>query len=192
MPFRIVLACDPYSNGRVLFRSMTTCTHIFDGASALLDHVRSSGINSKITGYLIHSHRYSGSDTTSRFWDLQSQIVAQLCIIRALSVVVAFVQLRPPPQVPSRPLARFLWAPFNRPEMAVSYGKDDPSFNVHAVNDNGVPPLCASSPTDSQRVSVGPRVKLSYNLHRNRDNPAVVRRLSTSTAFAHNLIQTRM
>jgi hypothetical protein len=91
MPFRIVLVCDPYSNGRALFRSMTPCNWIFDGASALLDHVRSSGINSKLTGYLIHSHRYSGSDTTSRFWDLQSQIVAQLRIIRALSIVVAFV-----------------------------------------------------------------------------------------------------
>jgi hypothetical protein len=172
MPFRIVLACDPYSNGRALFRTMTPCTHIFDGASALLDHIRSSGINSKLTGYLIHSHRYSGSETTSQFWDLQSQIVAQLRIIRALSIVVAFVhpdhdnravsnsfakkltadgwlvndtqisfpdhgdsvvgqcrlivavhsnseptcsllELRPPPQVPSRPLARFLWAPFN-------------------------------------------------------------------------------
>jgi len=172
MPFRIVLACDPYSNGRALFRSMTPCTHIFDGASALLDHVQSSGINLKLTGYPIHSYRYSGSDTTSRFWDLQSQIVAQLRIMRALSIVVAFVhsdhdnrsvpnsfakkltadgwlvndtqisfpdygdsvvglcrvivavhsnsepdcsllELRPPPQVPSWPLARFLWAPFN-------------------------------------------------------------------------------
>ncbi len=45
---------------------------------------------------------------------------------------------------------------------------------MHAVNDNGVPPLHASSPTDSQQVSVGPLVKLSYNLHRNWDNPAVV------------------
>ena len=44
-----------------------------------------------LTGYLVHSHRYSGSDTTSRFWDLQSPIVAQLRIIRALSIVVAFV-----------------------------------------------------------------------------------------------------
>ena len=86
----------------------------------------------------------------------------------------SLLELRPPPQVPSRPLARFLWAHFVRPESAVSYGKDDPSFNVHAVNDNGVPPLQASSPTDSQRVSVGPRVTLSYNLHRNWDNPAVL------------------
>ena len=172
MPFRIVLACNPYSNGRALFRSMTPCTHNFDGASALLDHVRSSGINSKLTGYLIHSHQYSGLDTTSHFWDLRSQIVAQLRIICALSIVVACVhpdhdnravsnsfakkltadgwlvteqqisfpnygdsvvgvcrlivavhsnsapdcslfELCPPPQIPSRPLAQFLWAPFN-------------------------------------------------------------------------------
>ena len=77
MPFRIVLACNPYSNGRALFRSMTPCTHIFDGASALLDHIQSLRVNSTLTGYLIHSHRYSGSDTTSRFWDRPSQIVAQ-------------------------------------------------------------------------------------------------------------------
>jgi len=138
------------------------------------------------------------NDTQISFPDHGDSVVGHCRLIVAVHSNSApncsLLELRPPPQVPSRPLARFLWAPFNRPEMAVSYGKDDPSFNVHAVNDNGVPPLRASSPSDSQRVSVGPRVKLSYNLHRDRDNPAVIVGSSVVDvdAFAHNLIPTRM
>jgi hypothetical protein len=67
MPFCIVLACDPYSNGRSLFQSMTACTHVLDSALALLFCIRSSGITSKLTGYLIHSHRYATSKPTKHF-----------------------------------------------------------------------------------------------------------------------------
>jgi hypothetical protein len=70
---------------------MTTCTHGLAGASALLNCVRSLGITSKLTGYLIHSHRYTSSEPTKHFWDIQSQIVAQIQIIWALSIVVVFV-----------------------------------------------------------------------------------------------------
>ncbi len=40
---------------------------------------------------MIHSHRYSSTEPTTRFWDIQSNIVRQLHIIRSLSLVVAFV-----------------------------------------------------------------------------------------------------
>ncbi len=232
MPFCIVLACDPYSNGRSLFRSMTAYTHILDSALALLNCIRSLGITSKLTSYLIPSHRYITSESTKHFWDIQSQIVAQLCTIRALSLVITFVHpehdnravsllfvkklavdgwvitdtnvsypdygdsvvgscrlivavhsntepscavlaLQPPPQVPSRPLTRFVWAPFNWPELAISYSKDDPSFNIHAVNDNGLPPLQALPATESQRVSFSHNMKVMYNLHCKHNNPAV-------------------
>jgi hypothetical protein len=78
MPFHIIVAYDPYSNRRSLFQSITTCTHVLDGALALLDCITSSGITSKLIGYLIHSHRYNTSKPTKRFGDIQSQIVAQL------------------------------------------------------------------------------------------------------------------
>ena len=170
------MACDPYVNGRTLFHKLTDCPTVIDGASALLDHIRASGITSPLSGYMIHSHRYSSTEPTTRFWELQCNIVRQLHIIRSLSLVVAFVhpdhngrsvtnafvkrlsadgwifhdtsvdysvygdtipgtsrlivgvhsnteercsafELKTLPPTPPRPLARFLWAPFNRRNM---------------------------------------------------------------------------
>ncbi len=91
MPFCVVLACDPYANGWALFKKVSSCPTILSSAPALLDHIRVSGVTSPMTGYLIHSHRYIRTEPTHRFWDIQAQIVAQLCIIHALSMVVAFV-----------------------------------------------------------------------------------------------------
>ncbi len=70
---------------------MTPCTNVIDGALPLLDHIWSLGITSKLAGYLIHSHRYTSTKPTKHFWNIQSQIVTQLCVIWALSIVVAFV-----------------------------------------------------------------------------------------------------
>jgi hypothetical protein len=85
----------------------------------------------------------------------------------------ATLELRPPPWVPPRPLARFIWAPFNRPELSLSYSKDNPSFNIHTINNNRIPLLRPSAVTISQQDSFGHGVKLSYNLHCEHNNPAV-------------------
>jgi hypothetical protein len=84
------------------------------------------------------------------------------------------LELRPPPRVLPHPLARFIWAPLNQPELALSYSKDDPSFNLHAVNDNGIPPLRPLAVTASQQDSFRHSGKLSCNLHRKHDNPAML------------------
>jgi hypothetical protein len=91
LPFHIVLAADPFSHGRALLHELTTCPTILSGASTLLDHIRGSGLTSKLTGYLIHSHRYQGSEPTRKFWDLQAHIVTQFRLIQSLSVFAAFV-----------------------------------------------------------------------------------------------------
>jgi hypothetical protein len=39
LPFDIVLACDPFAYGRALFHDIARCTNVFDGASALLNHI---------------------------------------------------------------------------------------------------------------------------------------------------------
>jgi hypothetical protein len=90
-PFNVVLACDPFVHGRALFRKLLDCQIISDSASAMLDHIRSSGITSQLMGYTIHSHRYVSSEPTSRFWEIQYNITKQLWLIRSLSIVVAFV-----------------------------------------------------------------------------------------------------
>ena len=205
LPFSIVLACDPYEANRALFREFVpSCKTILSGATALLNHVRGSGVTSALHGYIIHSHRYSASDTTSRFWQLQASILKQLRLTRSLSTFVAFVhpdhdgrsvdlfvhkvipdgwevskthlsfpdygdsvvgtcrviigvhtstssnvmpvQLRTPPSTPPRRLADFIWAPFNRPEMSISFGKDDPSFNMDAHPHSNAPRLVPFEP----------------------------------------------
>jgi len=56
-----------------------------------LNHIRASGEQTAISGYLINSYRFQNSDVTAKFWKLQLSIVAQLRLIRSLSVLVAIV-----------------------------------------------------------------------------------------------------
>ncbi len=92
LPFAIVLASDDYVHGCSLFTELSTCTGpILGGCRALLDHVKASGITSKLSGYLIHSKCYDSMQPTSRFWQLQASIVTQLQITRLLLIVTAFV-----------------------------------------------------------------------------------------------------
>jgi hypothetical protein len=84
MPFDIVLACDPYANGCALFTEICLCPTILLSAPTLPDHVHASGNTAPLTGYLIHSHRYTSTKPTHRFWDIQVHIVLQLHAIRSL------------------------------------------------------------------------------------------------------------
>jgi hypothetical protein len=213
----VVLSCDPFANGRALFKQFTKCPTILSSAPALLDHVRGSGITSKLTGYMIHSHRYTTSEPTTCFWDVQASIVTQLWLIWLLSIVLAFVhpnhdsravstgflqhlrkdgwvcsdmvisypafgdsvsgsccliavvhsntessckpiEFKNPPPLPLRRIGHFLWVPFNWPDLAISYSKDNKSFNNHAINDSGLPPLLVSIPTNTLQASLNPDV----------------------------------
>jgi hypothetical protein len=58
LPFNISLARDPYAYGRLLFDKFTECRCILPSTAALLDHIRGSGDQSFLDGYLIHLHRY--------------------------------------------------------------------------------------------------------------------------------------
>ena len=91
LPFNVVLACDPFANGRALFQEFPNCPTTLFSAPSLLDHVRGSGLTSKMTGYLIHLHQYTTSEPTTKFWELQASIVTKLRLIRSLSIVAAFV-----------------------------------------------------------------------------------------------------
>jgi len=209
------------------------CPTILSNAPSLLDHVRGSGLTSKMTGYLIHSHRYTTSEPTSKFWELQASIVTQLRLIRFLSIMVAFVNpnhdgcavsiafvaklrtdgwllsdtpisypsfgdsvaglcrliigvhsnteaqcihiaIKTPPTCASLCIGQFLWAPFNRPEYAILYSRDNPSFNKHAVNDSGLPPLRISDPTDGQLASSAASIEVKYFVHLPDFNPSIV------------------
>ncbi len=92
LPFAIVLASDDYAHGRSLFTELSACTGpILNGCASLLDHIRAYGITSKLSGYVIHSKRFTATKLTSRFWQLQAAIVKELRLVRSFSLVVAFV-----------------------------------------------------------------------------------------------------
>jgi hypothetical protein len=76
---------------RALFQEFATSAHIFGSGNDLLHHVRALGEMSPIHGYFIKSYQFQTSKVTSSFWKLQLSIIAQLRLIRSLSVVVAIV-----------------------------------------------------------------------------------------------------
>jgi hypothetical protein len=97
------------------------------------------------------------TDTNVLYPDYGNSIVGSCRLIVAVhsntEPSCAALALQPPPQIPSWPLGRFVWAPFNRPKLAILYYKDDPSFNIHAVSDNRLLLLQASPATEGQRNS---------------------------------------
>jgi hypothetical protein len=76
--FDILLVCDPYAYGSALFNKFTGCQCIFPSMATLLNHIRGSGDQSLLNGYLIHSHCYQTSEPTNAFWSLQASILSQL------------------------------------------------------------------------------------------------------------------
>jgi hypothetical protein len=58
-----------------------------------LNHIRASGKQSIISGYLVNSYQFQNSEVTGKFWKMQLSIIAQLRLIRSLTVIVAiFIQ----------------------------------------------------------------------------------------------------
>jgi hypothetical protein len=223
LPFCITLGCNPFASGRALFKEVCECPTILSSAPALPDHVCGSGITAPLAGYLIHSHRYSGTDPASKFWEVQANIVLQLHLIRNLSIVVAWVhpdhdgrsfstfltklkasgwiatdsllrfgafndtitvthclvmaihsnveerckplKLRIPPSGQAHQISSFIWEPFNWPKLAILYAQSDVSFNLHAVNDNGLPPMTATCITKAQHSCMEPGIRPLYFLH---------------------------
>jgi hypothetical protein len=234
LPFAIVLAFDEYAHSRSLFTELSTCTGpILGGRRALLDHIKASGITSKLSRYLVHSRHYDSTKPTSQFWQLQAAIVSQLRLTPSLLIVVVFVHpdhdsravslqfinklksdgwlisnqmiqystfgdsladgcrliiwvhlhteekctpmvVVAPPPTPTNRLSSYLWAPFNWPEITLSYSHEDKSFKNNAFNNCGPPPVVASDPPSSPNAAAGNSVSLKYCLHRIDANPTIM------------------
>ncbi len=91
LPFQITLACNPYESGRALLQEFAPHACIFSSGNDLLNHIRASGQTSVISGYLINSYWFCTSKVTTSFWKLQLSIIAQLCLMRSLSTIMAVV-----------------------------------------------------------------------------------------------------
>eukprot|EP00956_Cyclotella_meneghiniana_P020963 scaffold37640_cov83-Cyclotella_meneghiniana.AAC.2 len=104
LPFRITLAADPSTAGRACFKKFTSCRTILSGLQDVLHHVRSSGDNSALDGYVFHAHKLPDLKSSREFWQLQASVVIQLRTVRSLSIFVAFI----PPYHDKRCVATFL------------------------------------------------------------------------------------
>jgi hypothetical protein len=116
------------------------------------------------------------SDTTISFPSFGDSVSGSCRLIVAIhsnaeADCCAF-EIKTPPQIKPKPITRYIWAPFNKPELAISYSKDNAYFNNHAVNDNGLQPLRASTPSDAQQASCDVGTWVKYYLHRHDDNPS--------------------
>jgi hypothetical protein len=60
------------------------------------------------------------------------------------------------------------------PKHVVSYSKYNPSFNLHAVNNVGLPPASANLPTNAQMSAFAAGIRVKYYLHCNYDDPGVL------------------
>ncbi len=89
--FTICLACNTTEAGHSLFHELSPDAKVFSSGNDLLNHIRASGEQSVINGYLINLYRFQTSEVTSLFWKLQLSIIAQLRLIRSLSIVVAII-----------------------------------------------------------------------------------------------------
>jgi hypothetical protein len=58
LPFMIHLACDSMERGRSLFHEFADPATVFSSGNDFLNHIRASGDQSVISGYLINSYRY--------------------------------------------------------------------------------------------------------------------------------------
>jgi len=85
------LTCDTSEAGPSLFNEFAPKATVFSSGNDLLNHIRASGHQSVISGYLINSYHFQTSKITSSFWKLQLSIIAQLHLIRSLSIVMAIV-----------------------------------------------------------------------------------------------------
>ncbi len=53
LPFSVLLACDPFEYSHALFHEFSTCPKVLPSAGTLLDHIRASGEQVLLDGYLI-------------------------------------------------------------------------------------------------------------------------------------------
>jgi hypothetical protein len=81
LPFTIRLACDTNKQGQSLFHEFAPTATVFSSGNNLLNHIRASGKQSIISGYLVNSYRFQNSEVTGKFWKLHFPIIAQLRLI---------------------------------------------------------------------------------------------------------------
>lgn len=91
LPFRITLAVDPLLESRSCFKEFAKCNKILSNAPELLDHTRSSGNTSPLSGYLINGPQLLKRTDARSFLQLQTSIILQMRTICGLSMFLVLL-----------------------------------------------------------------------------------------------------
>ena len=78
------------------------------------------------------------------------------------------LSLHTPPLTQAKPLASYLWEPFNKPGHMLCYGRDDADFNK---DDSSRMIVSAPKPADSNGA---PRIVVKYNIHRDGADTSIL------------------
>jgi hypothetical protein len=97
----------------------------------------------------------------------QTPALSSLPFIHRASNVKPLV-LKMPPLVLPRPLSSFIWMPFDRPEHALGYGRNDADFNKDETCQ-----MTATTPKPAD-PSMSPRVLVQYHLHRHGQDASIL------------------
>ena len=77
----------------------------------------------------LHSDSWVLSDTTISFPSFGDSVSGSCWLIVAIhsntETDCCVFEIKTPPQVKPKPIARYIWAPFSKPELAISYSKVD-------------------------------------------------------------------
>ena len=112
---------------------------------------------------LTNAHWKISSRETS-YVNIGDSVVDSCTIIIAIhssaASVVEPLSLHTPPLVHAKPIASYLWEPFNKPVHMLCYGRDDSDFNK---DESALMTVSAPTPAESDSV---PHVVVKYNIHR--------------------------
>jgi hypothetical protein len=118
--------------------------------------------------------KYNGwvvSSSDVSYPDLGDSIAGSCQLILGIhfscAVSVDPLLLKHPPAISSRPLAGFIWEPFNQPEHSISLAREDPNF----ANQDG-PKMTITSPKSTTHTPS--TVMLKYHINHSDSNESIL------------------
>jgi len=134
--------------------------------------------NVPVTRFLSTTSRdgWEISDTTLHFPDYGDSVASDgRCIVGVHSNTennVKPLALKTPPRQAPAPIAKHIWAPFNRKEMALSYAKDDDLFATADEAVDGAGRMIASVPKEADALD--PHISILYFLHKKNSDQSIL------------------
>jgi hypothetical protein len=135
-------------------------------------HPDNNGLSVKTFTTKLKSNGWVVSSSDVSYPDLGDSIAGSCRLILGIHLSCAasvepLLLLKHPPAIPSCPLARFIWEPFNQPEHSISLACDNPNF----ANQDG-PKMTITLPKSATHNPS--TVILKYHIHRAISNESIL------------------